>query len=133
MAVPRLSLLKRLDFKRLGLEFWLPLPFVALLFWFGGELVNQRLLSYAYNPNRHLETDKPAKIQFSASVLAIEVEMKQKAKFTKIMVKTTNSPLKTLEFEFPLTDVAQVEAAIARELNLSVETVRELSRFQFTN
>lgn len=120
-----------LNFKRLGLEFWLPLPFVAILFWFGGEAISQRLLSHAYNPEHYLQTDKPAKIQFSASVLAIEIEMKQKVQFTKVMVKTTNSPLKTLEFEFPLTDIAEVEAAIASELNLNIETVRHLSRFQF--
>ncbi|NJP08961.1 MAG: hypothetical protein HC866_05290 [Leptolyngbyaceae cyanobacterium RU_5_1] len=131
MDLPRSSRFNRLNFKSLGLEFWLPLPFVATLFWFGGELVNQQLLSYAYNPNRYLQTDEPAKIQFSASVLAIEVEINQRLKFTKAIVKTTNSPLKTLELEFPLTEVAEVEAAIASELNVSIETVKSLSRFQF--
>jgi hypothetical protein len=122
-----------LNFKRLGLEFWLPLPLVAALFWLGGEVINQRLLSYAYNPNHYLQTDVPPKVQFSASVLAIEVEIKQKMKFTKVMVKTTRSPLKTLEFEFPLAEVTELEAAIASELSLPVETVRQLARFQFND
>jgi hypothetical protein len=132
MVIPRLSCLKKLGFNRLGLEFWLPLPFVAALFWFGGEAVNWQLLSYAYNPNRYLQTDVPPRIQFNASVLAIEVETKLQVNFTKVVVKTTRSPLKTLEFEFPLTDIAEVEAAIAKELNLNVETVRDLARYQFT-
>lgn len=131
MAFPGSSLVKKLNLKSLGLEFWLPLPFVATLFWFGGEVVNQQLFGYAYNPDRYLQTDEPAKIQFSASVLAIEVEINQRLKFTKAIVKTANSPLKTLELEFPLTEVATVEAAIASELNLSVKKVKDLSRFQF--
>lgn len=131
MACPGSSLVKRLNLKFLGLEFWLPLPFIAALFWFGGEAVNQQLFSYAYNPDRYLQTDQPAKIQFSASVLAIEIEINQRLKFTKAIVKTTNSPLKTLELEFPITEVTEVEAAISDELNISVETVKDLSRFQF--
>jgi hypothetical protein len=128
----RSSLLKKLNLKGWGLEFWLPLPLVAILFWFGGDIVNRQLLSHAYDPNRYLQTDVPAKIKFSASVLSIEVEMKRKVNFTKVIVKTTHSPLKTLEFEFPLMDVAEVEVALAKELNLSVETVRQLARYQFT-
>ncbi len=131
MAFLRPSSLKKLHLKRLGLEFWLPLPCIALLFWVGGDVVNQQLLSYAYHPNRYLQTDDPPRIQFSASVLAIEVEINQRLKFTKVIVKTTNSPLKALELEFPLTEVTDVEAAISSELNISVKTVKDLSRFQF--
>lgn len=94
--------------------------------------MNRQLLSYAHYPNRHLQTDEPPRIRLNASVLAIEVEIKQRLKFTKAIVKTTNSPLKALELEFPLTEVAEVEAAIARELGLNLKTARHLSRYQFS-
>lgn len=131
MAFPRPFLVRKLNLKSLGLEFWLPLPLIAILFWLGGEVVNQQMFSYAYNPDRYLQTNTPAKIQFSASVLAIEIEINQRLKFTKAIVKTANSPLKTLELEFPLTNVSAVETAIANELNISTATVKDLSRFQF--
>lgn len=131
MPFPPFPRFRGLNFKSLGLEFWMPLPVVAILFWFGGDVVNHQLLSHVYQPNLYLQTDVPPRIQFSASVLAIEIEINQRLKFTKAIIKTTNSPLKTLELEFPLAEVASVETAIASELNLSVETVRHLSRFQF--
>ncbi|NJP08368.1 MAG: hypothetical protein HC866_01930 [Leptolyngbyaceae cyanobacterium RU_5_1] len=44
-------------------------------------------------------------------------------------MKTANPALKKLEYEFPVLDFGQVEAAIARELNVSRSQVQ--SRIQY--
>lgn len=116
--------------KSLGLEFWLPLPLLGLLFWMSSGLVTNYLLNRSYYHNEQLQFNtqirqKPAKL-----VLAIKVEINYKLGISKVKVKTANSTLKQLEFEFFVTDFNQIEAAISRELGLSVEQVRQLVRYQ---
>lgn len=124
---------KRFNLKALGLEFWLPLPLIALGFWWGGDVILRQSLSHAYRSEASFTTEAPAQIQVAASVLAIEVEIRRAADFTKVRVKTTASPLKKLEFEFATTDIPELEAAVARELNLSPSIVSQLARYQFTH
>jgi hypothetical protein len=133
MATRRSIFKKQFNIKAFGLEFWLPLPLIALGFWWGGDVILRRSLSYAYRSEASFTTEAPAQIQVSASVLAIEVEIRRPAKFTKVRVKTTASPLKKLEFEFATTSIAELEMEIATELRLKLETVRRLVRYQFTD
>lgn len=108
----------------------LPIPLVALVFWFGGQLLTQHLLGYAYELDHSLNADTLAKIQVQAAVLALEVEVKSHVDFTLVRVKTTDSALKVLELEFPTTDITEIEAAIAQELSLSPDIVRQLAHYQ---
>lgn len=115
--------------KSLGLELWL-LPLLGVFFWVGGGLITDQILSRSYYSKTYLPVNsklqnKPAKV-----VLAIKVEIKYGQGFSQVRVKTANSTLKQLEFEFPFTDVSQIEAAISRELGLSAEQVRQLVRYQ---
>jgi hypothetical protein len=123
----RLLQSKRLKVTRLT---WLLLPMVAMLFWLGSHLMIQQVLGNAYGADHYLEAEVPTRIQLSATVLAIEVEIKNSVKFTKVRVKTADPALKLLEFEFPVTSIAQVETAIATELNLSSNRVSQLARYQ---
>jgi hypothetical protein len=52
---------------------------------------------------------------------------------TEVKVKTNDSELKKLEFEFATTNFGQVEKAIALELSLSTEDVQRLIRYQAEN
>ncbi len=114
----------------LGLEFWLPLPLLGLVFWVGGGLVTQQMLSRSYNPKAYLQADMQLQRQRSRTVVLIKVEIRKERGFSKVKVKTANSALKELEFEFPITEFSQIEAAIGQELGLSTEHVRKLVLYQ---
>ena len=116
--------------KYLGLEFWLPLPILGLLFWTCGGLVTNYLLNRDYYNNEQLQVNTQIKEKPAKEVLAIKVEINYKLGISKVKVKTANSTLKKLEFEFFVTDFIQIEAAVSRELGLSVEQVRQLVRYQ---
>lgn len=121
---------------RLGLELWLPLPLLGLGFWVAGGLVTDQVLSRAYRTAAQLQANRPPKVQRSvtvlpsALVLSIEVVVKADQGLSQVKVTPTNSVLKVLIFEFPTTEVGQVEAAIAQELRLPPEVVRKVVRYQ---
>lgn len=117
----------------LGLEFWLPLPLLGLFFWVGGGLLTEKMLSRSYSSADHLQSDKKLEVQRSKTVLLIQVEINSRQGFSRVKVKTANSALKELEFEFPVTQFVQLEAAIGQELGLSDEYVRKLVRYQIMN
>lgn len=116
--------------KSLGLEFWLPLPLLGIAFWIGGGLVTDRILSRSYDTTSVLQANTQLKGQPGKVVLLIKVDIKYSQGLSKVKVRTANSALKQLEFEFPVTKVSQIEAAISRELGLSPELVRKLVRYQ---
>lgn len=116
--------------KSLGLEFWLPLPILGIVFWVGSGFLADRMLSRAYYTTDRLQTNMQIKGKPAKVVLVIKVDIKYGQGFSKVKVKTANSALKKLEFEFPTTDVSKIETAISRELGLSPEQVRQLVRYQ---
>lgn len=116
--------------KSLGLEFWLALPLLGILFWVGGGLATNSLLSRSYYNNERLQVNTQIKEKPTKLVLAIKVEINYKLGISRVKVKTANSTLKQLEFEFFVTEVSQIEAAISRELGLSLEEIRQLVRYQ---
>lgn len=117
----------------LGLEFWLPLPLLGLAFWVCGGLLTDRMLSRSYDPVVQLQADTPLEGQPSKTVLSINVEINRRKGFSIVKVKTANSVLKELKFEFPVTEFSQVEAAISQELGLSPYHVRRLVRYQIAD
>lgn len=114
----------------LGLELWLSLPLLGLTFWLGTSLVTNQVLSLPYTTTAQLQTKEQLPVQIAFNVLAIEAEIKPEEGFTKVEVETTNSAIKELKFEFPVTELSQAEAAIAQELKLSPEKVRGLIRYR---
>lgn len=121
---------------RLGLELWLPLPLLGLVFWIVGGFVADRVTSHAYSTGTQLQVNQQPKVQrsvtvpSSAAVLSIEVVIKTHQGFSQVKVKPTGSALRELTFAFPVTEVDQIEAAIARELGLSSEIVRRSVQYQ---
>lgn len=119
--------------KSLGLEFLIPLPVLGLVFWVGAGLVTDRVMSRSYTTKIQHRTTTQLKGRPAEVVLSIKVEIKYNQGFSQVRVKTANSALKKLEFEFPFTEVNQIEVAISRELGLSSKSVRQLVHYQIDN
>lgn len=115
------------------LEFWLPLPLLGIIFWLGGNFVNSQVLSRSYSTVTKLKADTQQQVQLSVTVLVIQAQIGRIEGITKVAVKTADPELKKLEFEFPVTQVSQVEALIAQKLGLSREDIKKLVRYQIKN
>ncbi|WP_036477938.1 hypothetical protein [Myxosarcina sp. GI1] len=114
----------------LNLDFWLLLPILALAFWMGGEVISDRVLSRPHGIVTELEANQRTQIELSFTVQVIQVLIDKNRGATQVKIKTNDSELKKLEFEFPTTEFEQVEKAIALELGLSREDVKRLARYQ---
>ncbi|MDZ8032824.1 MAG: hypothetical protein V7K53_29490 [Nostoc sp.] len=119
----------------LGLEFWLPIPLIGLFFWLSTGLLTHQVLSYTYDPTAQIHADSKHQIQFSVSlaVMSIEAVIQRKQKLTEVKVYTADSLLKEMEFEFPVTEFAQVDAAIAQALGLPITAIKQLIRYRIEN
>jgi cell division protein FtsX len=115
------------------LEFWLPLPLLGIIFWLGGNFVTSEVLSRPYSTVSKLQADTQQEVQLSVTVLVIKAEIERSEGVTQVEVKTADPQLKKLEFEFPVTQVSQLETAIAQKLGLSREDVKKLVRYQVKN
>jgi hypothetical protein len=59
-------------------------------------------------------------------VAAIEVQILRQQGISRVNVKTSNSVLKTIVFEFPITDMNQLQATLSQELGLPQDRIKEL-------
>lgn len=114
----------------LGLEFWLPLPLLGLLFWLGGNWVAEWAMSRPQTTQIKLEANQQMQAQIPVAIVAIEAEIHRSRGFSKVAVKTANTALKKLEYEFRVLEFGQVETAIARELGLPQAAVRSRIQYQ---
>ncbi|MEG4998014.1 hypothetical protein [Microcoleus sp. B4-D4] len=129
MALPRfLPLLHRAAW-----ELWIPLPLVAALFWTTGNFIAAHTLSRPYNSVHKLQADKQLNRRLPVTILSINAEIDRSVGVTTIFVNTSDSTLKKLEYEFPVTQTSQAEAAIAQELAMPVENVRKLISYRIKN
>ncbi|MCC5643984.1 hypothetical protein LC607_13710 [Nostoc sp. CHAB 5824] len=119
----------------LGLEFWLPIPLIGLFFWLSTGLLTHQVLSYTYGTTAQIHANSKNQIQFSASlaVMSIEAVIHRREKLTEIKVYTADSVLKQMEFEFPVTEFTQVDAAITQTLKLPVTAIKQLIRYRIEN
>jgi predicted transcriptional regulator len=117
----------------LNLDFWLLLPLLGFAFWIGGELISNQVLSRPYGIIAQIEAEQSTKIELSFTVEVIQVLIDKNRGLTQVEVKTNDSELKTLKFEFSITEFEQVERKIAQELGLSRQNVQKLSRYQIKN
>jgi hypothetical protein len=114
----------------IGLELWLPLPLLALLFWLGCDLIMAQVLSRPQLAEDKLQADTYLEVHLSANISMIMAVVDRDEGMTQVDVKTTESVLKKLEFEFPLVEMEQIEAAISEELKISRQDVRKLARYE---
>ncbi|HEY9820574.1 MAG TPA: hypothetical protein V6D35_07315, partial [Candidatus Sericytochromatia bacterium] len=101
--------------------------------WLGGNFVTSQVLSRPYSTVSKLQADTQQEVQLSVTVLVIKAEIERSEGVTQVEVKTADPQLKKLEFEFPVTQVSQLETAIAQKLGLSREDVKKLVRYQVKN
>lgn len=113
-----------------GAEFWLPLPFVAIAFWFGTNILMAQELRQPQPTETKLQADTQLKATVSINILLINAIINRQQGVTQVEVKTTEPILKRLELELPMTNTNQIEAAIAQELQLSRQDVRQLVRYE---
>jgi hypothetical protein len=88
------------------------------------------VLSRSNQTTKYLKVDFQSAKQPSRTVLSIKSEINKRQGISRVKVKTDSSVLKQLEFEFPITNLNQLEAAISQELGLPVEDVKKLMQNQ---
>jgi hypothetical protein len=65
--------------------------------------------------------------------MSIEALIERREKLTEVKVYTADSVLKQMEFEFPVTEYAQIDAAIAQTLGLPITAIKQLIRYRIEN
>ncbi|MEP0929347.1 MULTISPECIES: hypothetical protein [Cyanophyceae] len=108
----------------------MPLPFVAIAFWFGTNTLMAQELRQPQLTETRLQADTQLKATVSINVLLINATVNRQQGVTQVEVETTEPILKRLELELPMTNINQIEAAIAQELQLSLQDVRQLVRYE---
>ena len=121
MFTPRLLQLLH----RVGGEFWLPLPLIAVAIWFTGNFMAARVLNGAYDSVNKLQAGTQLTTKRSVTILTMNAEIDRHRGLTKLVIKTTEPTLKRLEYEFPFTQASQIEAAIAKKLAIPVADIRK--------
>lgn len=117
--------LKGYALRFVGSAVWL-LPALGIVAWAVSGVGLDWWLSRAYTTEKVLKlTASPAP---PVVVVAIDVSIHRQQQFSIATVRTAGSPLRTLKFEFPVSDLAQIEAAIAQELGVSRSQVNRLMR-----
>ena len=100
-------------------KFLLFFPLLLIAFGLCGETLTNQVLSRSYQALDKLQADLKTEVQLATNVLVVTAEIEKEQELTKVALKTTNSVLKQLEFELPVTDLSLVKATIAQELGLS--------------
>jgi hypothetical protein len=116
-----------------GAEFWLPLPFVAIAFWFSSNFLMAQELQQPQAAKNTLQADTQLEATVSINILLINAVINQKQGMTQVEVATTEFVVKRLELELAMTDTNQIEAAIAQELGLSRPEIRQLVRYEIVD
>ncbi|MFN6463180.1 MAG: hypothetical protein RMZ41_015390 [Nostoc sp. DedVER02] len=117
----------------LGLEFWLPLPVVAIAFWLGCSFLAAQELSQPNSTENKLQSDTQLEARISVNVLLINAAVNRTKRITQVEVETADPILKRLELELPTIEFNQIEATIAQELGLPRQDVRKLVRYEFVD
>lgn len=113
-----------------GAEFWLPLPLVAVMFWFGSSVLTAQELQQSQPTETKLQADTQLKAVVSVNILLINAVINRNQNITQVKVETAESILKRMELELATTDPKQIEEAIATELQLSRQDIRQLVRYE---
>jgi hypothetical protein len=125
-AMPRYSWFKA--FRSLGLGFWLLLPVLGLLGWSGSGLIMDWVVSGSSGLDKSLlVNNSPGE---RVKVLSLQATIVPAQGISRVKVKTTHSKLKVLEYEFQMTQPAQIELAVSQELGLPLEKVRRAIKYQ---
>jgi hypothetical protein len=110
----------------LGVEFWLLLPAIGLIFWFGTGLVTDRILDRVSKTEEYLKIDRKRENSLTKTVKSITVIADQDLDVSFVNVQIDDESLKSLEFEFSTANPVKLESLMSRELGLPREQIRSL-------
>lgn len=117
--------------KSLGIEFWLPLPLLALSFWFVGGWLTEKTLSTYNNDAVKLQAIQP---DYGYGIASIKVEIYPNKGISLVTVKKAINQIITKyeksEIILNTTDILSVEARISNELGISRGKVRKMMRYR---
>ncbi|MGG6297281.1 hypothetical protein ACQ4M4_23045 [Leptolyngbya sp. AN02str] len=116
----------------LGWRLSLLLPLVGALFWFVTGLINHQVLSQPQPATRQLQAvgQHQVNLSFQLTIVSIDAEIDRLTGITGVSIRAVGSPLEEMEFKFPVTEFADIEQAIAQELNLAPSDIRQLIRYR---
>ncbi|WP_348255732.1 hypothetical protein [Leptolyngbya sp. ST-U4] len=103
---------------------------VAIAFWLGSSILTAQELQQSQPTATKLQADTQLKAVVSVNILLINAVINRNQNITQVKVETADSVLKRMELELVTTDPSQIEAAIANELQLSRQDVRQLVRYE---
>lgn len=109
------------------------LPLLGLLVWLSTDWLTVRVLNQPHHSVTQLEANTYPKTQLSLllDISAIQAKVDRRTNLTEVTLTVTHPTLEEMEFKLPLSDVTQIEMALAQELGLSQESVRQLIRYRF--
>ena len=116
-----------------GAEFWLPLPLVAIAFWFGSSFLTAQELQQPQTAENKLQADTQLEATVSINIFLINAVINRNQGITQVEVATAEPVLKRLELELAMIDTNQIEEAIAQELGLSRQEIRQLARYEIVD
>jgi hypothetical protein len=79
----------------------------------------RQLFQQSYPSDLHLEASQSPAVQLQFTMTVTEMQIDPHDDHTDVQVQVNHPSLRVLELQFPLTDVAAVERAIAQELGVS--------------
>jgi len=115
---------------RSGWEFWLPLPLIAALFWFAGNITASQVLRRPYGSISKLHVNSQSDVEWPMEILAITATIDRNRDVTTVLIRMTDVNSKPLTYEYPVTKASQVEVAIAQALKLPVEDIRKIISYR---
>ena len=117
---------------KISLGLGLSVLLTGAAFWLGTGRLTKQVLGQSGPEVTQIDTTgtQTVNIAFSVRVLSIDAEIDQNLQVTEVSVQTSGSSLREMEFEYPLATYAEIEQAIAQDLDISAETIRSLIRYR---
>ncbi|WP_088889937.1 hypothetical protein [Leptolyngbya ohadii] len=106
------------------------MPIIALLFWIVGNTIATQVLTRSYPSRDTLQADTQSVTNSQATILAINVAIDRQQGTTAVSVSIDDPATREMRYEFPVTEVPQVEAAIAQKLGVTTDAVRRLASYR---
>ncbi|BAZ09415.1 hypothetical protein NIES4071_12230 [Calothrix sp. NIES-4071] len=131
-------MLKSKLFKKLRatlFELWLPIPLFAVACWGLSGIVMYVVLNRSLLAPKYLIVEPKAKLPTQIIVAALPLKVAPSAIFvevdknkgiSRVKVKTKNTPMTEVVYEFPTTDENQLLSEISKALGMSREDTKNL-------
>ncbi len=103
----------------LSLRFLLPLPLLLIVFALGGEYLTNQVLNRSYVALDKLQAENShPQVQLAVDAIITKLEIEQEQEFTQVEVRTANSVIQKLDFEFALANSNTAKAMLAQKVGL---------------